>query len=165
MIEVVKIPTARIPILIGKNKAVKRTIENKLDVKIVIDEDVQIEGEALNVMDAKNIILAIGRGFSPENAIRLMDEENTIAIIPISKNEKDLKRLKSRIIGEGGRARLNIENLTGTKMSIYGKTVSVIGKPEDVENVVAVIEMFIKGFSHRAVYAFLEKERTRKKYE
>lgn len=163
VIETVKIPANRIAVLVGKTGSVRREIEKKLKVKLTIDEEVSIDGDALNVMDAKNIVTAIGRGFSPQNAMKLTDEENTIAVIYLPSDERKMKRLKSRIIGEGGRARENLERLTDTNISIFGKTVSIIGPVESVKDMTDVMEMFIKGFSHRAIYAFLEKQRTKRK--
>ena len=159
MIDSVKIPGMRMAVLIGKNAATKRMIEKTLGVKLDIRDGVSIEGEPLNVMDAKNVVLAIGRGFSPENAILLASEENTLCIIYLSKDEKKQKRLKSRIIGEAGRTRENIERITGVHISIYGKTVAIIGEYEAVDITRQAIEQFMKGFSHRSVYAFLEKWR------
>jgi len=42
-------------VLIGKNAATKRMIEKTLGVKLDIRDGVSIEGEPLNVMDAKNV--------------------------------------------------------------------------------------------------------------
>lgn len=163
MIETIKIPNSRIAVLIGKNGSVKRKIEKELGVKLSINEEVSIKGDALNVMDAGNIVKAIGRGFAPEKALELLNENITFSIIELSKDDKKLKRLKSRIIGEDGRARKNLENLTDTYISVFGKTVGVIGTYEDVKDLSEAIEMFIKGFSHRAIYAFLEKQRVKRK--
>jgi len=157
MKKMIKIPESRLGVLIS----CKREIEKHLDAKIYIDRnenEISIDGEALAVMDAENIITSIGRGFSPEKALKLVDENNILCIVYLPKDEKKLKRLKSRIIGEDGRSRKTIEELTDTDISIFGKTVSIIGNHEAVENVKTSIEMFIKGFSHRAIYAFLEKK-------
>ncbi len=163
MIDSIKIPAARIAVLVGIRGSVRREIEKKLKVKLTIDDDISIEGDALNVMDAKNIVIAIGRGFSPQNALKLTDENNTIVVIYLPRDEKKLKRLKSRIIGEAGRSRENLERLTDTNISVFGKTVSIIGEYESVKDMTDVMGMFIKGFSHRAIYAFLERQNVKRK--
>ena len=104
------------------------------------------------MMPAENIIRAIGRGFSPENAMELLDEEKTLYIIHLSDNARSLKRIRSRLIGTGGKARRNIERFTHTKISVYGKTVSIIGSYEDVEKAKGAVEKLISGVSHRSVY-------------
>jgi ribosomal RNA assembly protein len=160
MISRIKIPEARIGILIGERGTVKRRIERELGVKLTIGEDVVVEGEdALSVMTTENIVKAIGRGFAPEIAFKLLDENVTLYILPLPKDEKISKRLKSRIIGSGGRARANFERLSATKIRVYGRTVSIIGKYEAVDVAKEALEKLISGFSHAAVYVLLEKKK------
>jgi ribosomal RNA assembly protein len=153
----VRIPEERVPVLIGKNGSEKRQIERVTNTKIIIDEDVAITGESLDVLIAENIIRAIGRGFSPPVAKNLVDEETDFYVIPLPKNEKLANRFKSRIIGTKGKCRRNIEFLTKTNICVYGKTVSIIGKYEDVDKARKAVEKLMDGFSHKSVYEFLEK--------
>jgi ribosomal RNA assembly protein len=153
----VRIPEERTPVLIGKSGSTKRQIEKITNTKIIIDEDVEISGEPLDVMIAENVVRAIGRGFSPIVAKNLTNEEFDFCIITLPKNERLAKRYKSRIIGVKGKCRRNIEFLTKTNMSVYGKTVSLIGKYEDVKRARRAIENLMNGFSHKSVYEFLEK--------
>lgn len=152
----IKIPEERISVLIGKDGSTRKMIERKTKTKIVIGDEITIEGESLNILDAENIVKAIGRGFSPENAMLLLDEDTTLVIIELPKNERTLKRLRSRIIGTKGKSRRNIEKLTDTHISIHGKTVSLIGKYGDVDLAEQAIHKIIKGVPHRFVYEFLE---------
>ncbi|MBI4163007.1 MAG: RNA-processing protein [Candidatus Aenigmarchaeota archaeon] len=154
MIKSVNIPKERIAVLIGEYGSSKKTIEKETHTKILIEDEVIIEGESLDVLTAENIVKAIGRGFSPENALKLADEEILLDIIHLPKT--DLERLRSRIIGAKGKARRTLEMLTDTNISVYGKTVSIIGKYENVFPAREAVEKLIKGFSHKSVYAFLE---------
>jgi ribosomal RNA assembly protein len=77
--------------------------------------------------------------------------------ISLPDDRKRLKRVTSRLIGTRGKARRNLERLTQTHISVFGKTVSIIGKYEDAERAGHAIEKLIDGFSHRSVYEFLEK--------
>ena|SRR3989338_1095804 len=157
MIKNIKIPEERLPVLIGKNGMTKRSIQRKTKTKISADEDeIIIEGESIGVLDAESIIKAIGRGFSPQSAELLLKEENALVIIELPKGEKTLKRLKSRLIGTRGKSRRNIERLTGTHMSVYGKTVALIGTYENVSLAEQAVQKIIKGMPHRFVYEFLE---------
>ena len=156
MIEKIKIPEERVAILIGKKGKIKKEIEDLTITKITIDEDVTIAGECIGVMACCNIIKAVGRGFAPEKALDLADEEYCLCIMPLP--EKGKERVKSRIIGRGGSAREKIELFTRTHVSVYGKTVSVIGKYEDVELTKIAIEKIISGAMHKNVFSFLEKK-------
>lgn len=158
MEKIIKIPKSRIAVLIGEKGFTKRKIQDCTKTKIIVsDEEISIDGEGINIMDAENIVKAIGRGFSPENAFELLEENKTMLQIPLPEDRKILKRIKSRLIGTGGKARRNIERLTNTHVSIFGKTVSIIGDYENAECAFQAIEKLIKGYSHKSVYSFLEK--------
>ncbi len=156
MIKVIKIPDSRVPVLIGTNGKTKMEIERSTKTKIEISADVHISGDAVNVMIAENIVKAIGRGFSPIVALRLMDESVALVVIPLSKDRKKLLRLRSRLIGTSGKARKCIERLTDTNICVFGKTVSIVGNFENAEKATEAIERLIKGAPHKSVYAFLE---------
>jgi ribosomal RNA assembly protein len=156
MIRIILIPKNRIPILVGKEGAVKKVVEEKTRTKIVIGDEVTIEGEPLDVLTAENIIKAIGRGFSPQTAMELLNEDLILEIIQLPENKKTLKRIKSRIIGTAGKTRRNIERLTKTKLSVYGRTVAIIGTYNDTEAARQSIEKLMEGSTHRNVYRFLE---------
>ena len=165
-IQDIKIPRDRIAVLIGKKGFVKRHLQSKLNVKIVVDSNiglVTISGEDnINVYDAKNIIQAIARGVNPEIAMSLLNEENcfeSINLIDYAKKSKSkLLRIKSRVIGTKGRARRYIEQLTRCNISVYGKTVSIIGAVEDANIARRGIEHLLRGSKHSNVYLWIEKQ-------
>ncbi len=164
----VKIPLERIGVLVGSNGRVKRTIESKTDLKVEVNSkigDVELtlaskESDPSMIYRARDIVLAIGRGFSPENAFKLFDEEMYFGIIDLrdylGKSQANIERIKGRIIGRNGKTRKIIEELTGTSISIYGHTVSIIGELEPFEVAKDAVELLIKGSLHKSVYRFLQ---------
>ncbi len=162
-----RIAKERIAILIGKKGEIKRKISQLTKTKIKVDSregDVIITGDdGLGIYNAKKIISAIGRGFNPDRALTLLDEEYIFEIININdyaRNTKnDLQRLKSRIIGRKGKAKETIEALSNVHLSIYGKTVSIIGKPENVDIARHAINNLLSGSRHGKVYSYLEKQK------
>ncbi|MBI4163931.1 MAG: RNA-processing protein [Candidatus Aenigmarchaeota archaeon] len=151
----VNIPEERRPILIGKDGETKKLIEKKTKTKIAIaDDEISVEGE--NQLVTGEIIRAIGRGFSPQRALRLLDSDCILDVIQIKGTQNKIKRLMSRVIGSDGRARRNIENMTGALISVYGKTVSIIGNYKEVEHARKGVEMLLKGHKHPYVYRHLE---------
>ncbi|MEM7819566.1 MAG: KH domain-containing protein [Candidatus Aenigmatarchaeota archaeon] len=156
MIKMMRIPEERISVLIGKNGQTKKQIEKMTKTKIIINDEISISGDPINVMCAENIIRAIGRGFSPDIAKNLIDENKDLYIIVLPKNENKLKRIKSRIIGTKGKCRKKIEMFTKTYICVYGKTVSIIGEYDNIEKARKAIEKLINGVSHKNVYKFLE---------
>lgn len=157
MIDEIKIPEQRKGVLIGEKGSVKTEIGKKTNTVISIDDGIEIEGEALDVLKAKEIIKAIGRGFSPEKAFKLLDDEFRLIIISLGQEtDKSMRRMFSRIIGRNGRCKRKVEMRTNTDICIYGKTVSIIGDWRDVEKASEVIDLLLRGKPHSYVYKRLE---------
>jgi ribosomal RNA assembly protein len=168
----VKIPRDRIGALIGPEGKVKADIEKSLKVNLKIESST---GEVTLTLDpnaqdpsllfrAKEVVTAIGRGFSPERAFRLLRNQDTMLEVidlrqSVGKSPADIQRLKGRIIGKDGKTRRIIEELTEADISVYGHTVSIIGSFEQTDAAREAILMLIKGSQHSTVYRFLQKKR------
>jgi arCOG04150 universal archaeal KH domain protein len=83
---------------------------------------------------------------------------DVLDISKMASTKSDMERIKGRIIGKDGRSREIMERLSGTKVSVYGKTVSVLGYPEQIRVARTAIEMLLDGAPHGNVYSFLEKK-------
>lgn len=163
----VKVPQDRIGILIGEGGATMREIEERAEVRLDIDSEtgsVRIEetGDPVTALSAPDIVRAIGRGFSPESALSLLDDDlrmfDLIDLTDHTRNDNDLTRQKGRIIGEDGRTRELMEELSGADVVVYGSTVGIIGQPEEVEVVRRAVGMLLEGAPHGSVYSFLERK-------
>ena len=168
----IKIPKERVGVLIGPEGRTKKSIEEKLSVELQIDSDagdvtITMAEKATDpsmLFRAKDVITALGRGFSPEHAFRLIrDEEAILDVIDLrgvfGKSEADIKRVKGRIIGMNGKTRTIIEELTDTSVAVFGHTVAIIGTIEQVQVAREAIEMLIRGSMHGTVYRFLHGKR------
>lgn len=163
------IPKERVAPAIGSDGKVKDRIEEETEVELEFDSEsgeVLIKGKdekPLGVMTAHDVVKAIGRGFSPEKAFDLFDQEIYLNVTDITSYTGDSKkakeRMKGRIIGKNGKTRELIEEYTGCSVSIYGKTVACIGPPKKVEIVREAVDMLLDGLPHSAVYTFLEKKK------
>ena len=174
--KVIRIPNDRIAVLIGKSGSVKSKIEELCFVSLDVDGEtgevvIKSIGDVENMQPFKamEIVTAIGRGFSPENALTLLKGENTLHVIDLrefaGKSTANIERIKGRIIGEGGRARRNMENLSSTHISVYGRTVSIIGDASKLRLTVDAISAISSGGMHGAVYDKLEAANRRTKQE
>ncbi len=174
----VKIPGNRIGALVGPEGNVKRIIERKLGVQLEVDSEngtVEITlpttaEDPTVLFRAKEIVTAIGRGFAPEPAFRLLDDEEiALQVIDlrdiVGRSPSDLKRLKGRVIGKEGKTRKIIEELSEAKICIYGHTVSIIGYPDQSSIAREAVMMLIGGSLHGSVYRFLHKKRSELKKE
>jgi ribosomal RNA assembly protein len=145
----------------------KKLIEEKSKTLLEIDSEsgtVTIESseDPLMVMRVSDLVRAIGRGFSPERALVILDDEMLMLdVMDLSKmvgTKSDMARLKGRIIGKDGKTREIMEKLSGSKVSVYGKTIALLGYPEQIRVARAAIEMLLDGAPHGNVYSFLEKK-------
>src|SRR5574340_1769852 len=102
MKEHIKIPLERVAVLIGPKGSVKELIEEKSTARLDIDSqngNVEIDDpeDPIKGLRAKEVIQAIARGFSPEKAFRLFDNDHlmfeTIDLSDIARSEKDLARI------------------------------------------------------------------------
>jgi ribosomal RNA assembly protein len=163
----VRIPDDRIGVLIGAGGETMREIEEKAEVRLNIDSEtgsVEIEavGDPIAALNGPDIVRAIGRGFHPDDALTLLDNEmrmfDLVDIDAVTRNQNDLERKKGRLIGEDGRTRELMEELSGASVVIYGKTLGIIGSPKEVDVVRSAVDMIIDGAPHGAVYSYLERQ-------
>lgn len=166
MAEYVKIPKDRVGVLIGREGRTKAMLEKRCKVKLHVNEGggvsiVSPEEDGLAEWKAKDVVKAVGRGFNPKLAATLLKDDYVLWIVNLydvlGRKDSDLRRIKARLIGESGKARRTVETLTDTRMSVYGRTVALIGREEDVELARKGIQMVIDGARHASVYNFLEK--------
>jgi ribosomal RNA assembly protein len=176
MIQTIRIPGDRVGVLIGKGGVTKLKIEKATGVKLTIDSD---EGEVvIDLTNAKdpgtalavaNVVTAIGRGFAPQKALLLLQDEYYLEVFDIrdyvGKRREKVIRMRSRIIGTGGKTREIIEELTGAFMSVSGNTVSLIGDILQLDVAKRAVDMILSGSEHAAVYHFLEGSRARLKVD
>ena len=153
-----KIPQNRIGALIGNKGDVKKSIEKATETILDIDSEdgtVYITpqenmSDPLGVWNANHIVKAVARGFNPEVALKLVDDDIYLEVIKLP---------LYRIIGQNGKTREIIMDMAEVQMAIYGKTVSLIGEMDNLMIAKEAIEMILKGSRHKSVYSFLERKK------
>ena len=166
----IRIPKNRIAVLIGPNGAIKRELEKithtilTIDSKdgLVVVESTDDSEDPLAVWKARDIAHAIGRGFSPQRAFALLDDDVYLRIVNLEEfggTPNQIRRLKGRVIGKGGKTRRNIEELTNTYVAVMGNTVGVIGDVENQQIAVNAIIRLLKGAEHSTVNRYLNAQR------
>ena len=167
-----KIPNDRIGALIGKEGKTKQELEDQTEAEINVDSDdgtVEMIGEdSLKLYNLKSIVKAIGRGFNPKIAKLLLRQDYSLELLKLMdyvQNKNHMRRVKGRIIGKKGKSRETIEEMTDTFVSVYGKTVGLIGEPSKIVIAKKAIESLALGSPHSNVYKYLEKNQTRLKQQ
>ncbi|ELY64752.1 MULTISPECIES: KH domain-containing protein [Natronococcus] len=170
----VKIPQDRIGVLIGEGGETMREIEAAAEVRLDIDSEngsvaVETVGDPVRGLKGPEIVRAIGRGFPPEEALQLLEDDmmqfDVVDIDAAARNKNDMKRKKGRLIGEDGRTRELMEELSGADVVIYGSTLGAIGTPQQVDAVRTAAEMLLEGAPHGSVYSFLEERHNEMKHQ
>ncbi len=165
-----RIPEDRVGVLIGTGGRTKQEIARRTRAHIdVRAEDGEVEIRSADTdpdaaLRARDIALAIGRGFSPARAFRLAREGTMLAVLDIKfetgKREKAaLRRIRARVIGTRGRARERIEELSGCSVSVYGSTVALIGDADQLERARRAVELLVRGSEHSTVFHMLARLR------
>ncbi len=161
-----KIPQERVAVLIGKDGTTKKEIEDlthsQLDISA--EGDVIIKGnDGLEMFMVKEIIRAVARGFNPKVAMLLHHTDYALEMIDMKdiagKSKNTMERLKGRVIGKAGKSREEIERLTDCHISVYGKTIGIIGETDNVALARQAVAMLLQGSMHKTVYQFLERKK------
>lgn len=159
----------RVAILIGHNGETKNELEQRSGLKIEVDSklgEVVIDDHKINdpliVIKIENIVKAIGRGFSPQNAFLLFNDDSDFFIFElydyVGKKPSHIRRLKSRVIGREGKTKRVLEELTDSKISIYCHTISIISDIFKMNILKKSIDMLLTGSKHATVYRFVESQ-------
>ena len=177
---IVKIPRERIGALIGRRGKIKQEIEQKCNVKIEVDSesgDAVISGngpvDQMEIFKAVEVISAIARGFSPQRAYRLFEAKEDDEVIYqqidlrdyAGKSANAMDRIRGRVIGEGGKSRRTLEELSGAFISVYGHSVGIIGSYREVKLAIEAVSMLCKGSMHKNVYNMLQEARRKEKQD
>lgn len=173
----VNIPMDRVAVLIGPDGTNKEKIERSFGVDLKIDSEtgnveVKLKPESKDIsliFTVRNVVKAIGRGFSPRKALSLMNKDYDLMIIDLEEyvgtSRSAQRRVKGRVIGRGGKARALIEDLTGCYLSIYGSTISIIGSFDAIPVAREAVMMLIDGAFHQTVWNYLYAYRRKLKQE
>jgi ribosomal RNA assembly protein len=161
-----RVPEDRVGVLIGTGGATRRSIARSTGTEVLVDAtegEVRItspDSEPMAALRARDIVLAIGRGFSPERAQRLLKDDTYFQVLDIKfttghRDKAGLRRIRARVIGRAGRARARIEELSGCSVSIYGSTVALIGKEDQLDRGVRAVQLLLRGSEHSTVFHLL----------
>ncbi len=103
-----------------------------------------------------------------EIACRLNENDYYFSSVDLGQfvsSDKRMKQVKARIIGEEGRTKRYIEDVSGAKMSVYGDTVSFIGTIEEINEAETAVNTLIEGGTHRLAYKRMEAAHRKNKIE
>ena len=169
------IPLDRLGVLIGKDGSIKNKIEQVFKVRLIIQSEngiveivpSEVSDDPTTILRARDVVFAIARGFSPQRGLMLIDDDIVLDVIDLretfGRNDRDIARLKGRVIGREGKIRRLIEEMTSAQVSVYGHTIAMLGEFETVTAAREAIELLLKGKQHSTVYKLLRKIKSESK--
>jgi ribosomal RNA assembly protein len=173
--QAIRVPLERVAAVIGKKGETKKHLEETMHVTLEVDSqsgEIRVKTTSIEDADpftAMRVIEAVGRGFSPQRALRLLDPETSLEVLDLrnfaGKSDNSLERIRGRIIGLNGKSRRVIEELTKCYVSVYGRTVAIIGEVTEAKLAKDAVEMLASGSRHRSVYNMLQRARTKRKMD
>ncbi len=155
--EQILIPHKRAVVLGSMLESLCKRLECSIEIRD--GNEVLINGDAYSEYNARNVIHAFGRGFDIKKALRLLDDEYFFRYISLKeayRNAGQMKRIKARLIGEHGRVREYIEEVSGAYIEIWGDTIGIIGKVEEISVAVPAIEVLMEGGTHKKAYRVMD---------
>lgn len=138
----------------------RKRLEKALNVKIVNrGKEVFVEGDGVNEYVAEKVLDALDFGFPFSVALLIQEEDFTFEVINIKDHtkRKDLKSIRARIIGAGGKTLKTLSDLTRCFLELKDNVVGIVGDPEDIKNAEYAIVSIIQGAKQSNVYSHLEK--------
>ncbi|HYM41052.1 MAG TPA: KH domain-containing protein [Thermoplasmata archaeon] len=164
-----RLPQDRLGVLIGPEGATKKRLEQRTGTHLEIDSatgEVTIDEtgapDPSMALKVRDIVQAIGRGFSEERAFRLLDDDVYLEILDIkdfARTQARVEQIRARVIGTRGKTRRLIEELTSVDVSVMGHTVSLLGPTFEMAIARDAVIMLLRGSEHATVYRFLERKR------
>lgn len=164
-----RIPLERVGVLVGPGGSTKRRLQEATGCVVQIDSttgEVTIdETQATDptyALKVRDLVAAVGRGFSEDRAFRLLEDDMYLVQFDIkdfAHSRNRVAQIKARAIGTRGKTRRLVEELAGVDMSVYGHTVSLIGDSFRIAIAREAVEMLLRGSEHKTVYRFLERKR------
>jgi len=146
----------------------KKKLEGKLKVKIIThDNQLELEGDEVDIYTARKIIEAIERTFSVDDALLLIQPDYVLEDIKIKDvtKKKNLEVVRSRIIGTEGRTIQILGELSDSHVVLHNNVVSIIGTFEKIKDTINAVRGIIQGSKQANIYKYLEKARKRERPE
>ncbi len=137
----------------------RKRLEQELNVKITNKKnEISLEGDPNNEYLAEKVIEALDYGIPYSEALKIKKEDKSFEIINIKEytNQKNLVRVRGRIIGQNGKVLKTLSTLTDSSIELKENFIAIVTDTENMERLTRAIIAILKGAKHGAVYKELE---------
>jgi KH domain-containing protein len=142
--------------ILNKKKKLEKVLKVQINGR---GKEIFVEGDPFDEYEAEKVIEAMEAGFSVDTALLIKTKELAFETFNIKSftKRKDLKSIRSRIIGKEGATLRTLTQLADCFIEIKNNDVAIIGYPEEIKTTQDAIINLIKGSKQSNVYKFLEK--------
>lgn len=138
----------------------RKKLEGVLEVKITNrGKEVYIEGKAEDEFVAERVVQALDFGFPYAAAVEIKTDDLAFEILNVKEytKQKNLERVRGRIIGTKGKTLKVLSDLTNCYLELKDNEVGIVGEPEFIKTAEDAIISLIQGSKTGNVYSYLEK--------
>lgn len=128
---------------------------------------VELDGDGGDEWVARQVLSAVDAGFPLHKALKLFNDNFFLEVVDLElavRNPKSIARFKGRIIGENGRAKKTLEELSGAFLAVSGDKVFILGQFDDLQLAKEAVLQLLEGKMHSTVFSYLEKQNKMRKY-
>ncbi len=138
--------------------------------KIRLDEAnnlvvIERKDEKSDVLKARDFVLALDNCVEEDVALDVLRKDFMVYLIDlrnIFQDKEDIKRILGRIIGENGKIKTKIMEITECHITITDSKILLLGSYEDIEYARHAIQIIVDGSPHTRLFKYLEKVRREK---
>ena len=145
---------------LGRIKKAIPKVEDKIKIRVSLNKNnVIIKGSEINEFLVEKILHAADFGFDIEDALLLKNPDFSLEFIDIKghTHRKNLKEVRSRVIGTQGKAKNTIAELTGGVVVVQDNKVGIIVDSDHLEAACQALVSLIHGSKHGNVFSYLER--------
>lgn len=152
----IKLIVEKLPRITKNRKKLETVLKVKIENR---GTEVYLEGDSEDEYLAEKVIKALDFGFPYAVAIEIKSEDLAFETLNIKEytNQKNLARVRGRVIGTGGKVLKTLSNLTNCYLELKDNKIGIIGKYELLKYAEEAITLLVKGSKVGNVYAYLEK--------
>lgn len=154
---------------IKKNESILREAESSTSSQVIIDERnmvalIQGKEEKSDVLKIRDFIIALDNCVDEYTALDIIKRDYMLYLIDLRNifSKDDVRRVLARVIGEGGKIKSRISEITGCSIIINEPNIILIGGYEDVEYAKQAIQIIVDGSPYTKLFKYLEKVRREK---
>ncbi len=126
---------------------------------------IESKDEKSDVLKVRDFVIALDNCIEESLGLEILRKDFMVYLIDlrnIFSDKEDIRRILGRIIGEQGKIKAKIIEMTGCHLQINDSKILLVGSYEDVEYAKQAIQIIVDGSPYTRLFKYLEKVRREK---